>query len=63
MPTRVFEMIGMKLFKICLQLWKELLEYDGTDPEWDFGDYQGIFWDYLNYSYHRPEWNIMSEWK
>jgi len=53
----------MKLFKICLHLWKELLEYDGTDPEWDFEDYQGIFWDYLNYSYIRPEWNIMSKCK
>ncbi len=53
----------MKLFKTCFELWKDLMTYDGTDPEWDFEDYQGIFWDYLNYSYIRPEWSIMSEWK
>jgi len=27
--------------------------YDGTDPEWDFEDYQNMFWDYLNYGYIR----------
>jgi hypothetical protein len=37
------------------------MSYDGTDSEWDFEDYQGIFWDHLNYSYIRPEWSIMSE--
>jgi hypothetical protein len=51
----------MKLFKICFQLWKDLIKYDGSDKEWDLIDYQNIFWDYLNYSYIRPEWNIMSE--
>jgi hypothetical protein len=53
----------MKAFKICFELWKQLMTYDGRDPEWDFEDYQGIFWDYLNYSYIRTEWSIMSEWK
>ena len=33
----------MKAFKICFELWKQLMSYDGTDPEWDFEDYQGIF--------------------
>jgi len=37
------------------------MSYDGTDSEWDVEDYQGIFWDHLNYSYIRPEWSIMSE--
>jgi hypothetical protein len=52
----------MKLFGVCYELWKQLISYDGTDSEWDFEDYYGIFWDYLNYSYIRPEWNIKSEW-
>ena len=53
----------MKLFKVCFELWKQLMEYDAKDPEFYLEDYQGIFWDYLNYSYIRPEWNITSEWK
>jgi hypothetical protein len=53
----------MKAFKICFELWKQLMTYDGRDLEWDFEDYQGIFWDYLNYSYIRTEWSIKSEWK
>jgi hypothetical protein len=53
----------MTLFKICFELWKQLMTYDGKDPEWDLRDYQGIFWDYLNYSYIRKEWSIKSEWK
>jgi hypothetical protein len=53
----------MKLFKICFELWKQLMEYDGEDLEWNFEDYRDIFWDYLNYSHIRPEWNIISEWK
>jgi len=53
----------MKLFNICFQLWKELMLYDGKDTEFYLEDYEGIFWDYLNYSYIRPEWNIMSEKK
>lgn len=51
----------MKLFKICFQLWKELMTYDGTDPEWDLIDYEGIFWDYLNYSYIRKDWRWNSD--
>ena len=51
----------MKLFNICFQLWKELMLYDGKDTEFYLEDYEGIFWDYLNYSYIRPEWNILSE--
>ena len=53
----------MKLMRICFELWKELMTYDGRDPEWDLEDYQGIFWDYLNYSYIRKEWSIKSEWR
>jgi len=30
--------------------------YDGTDLEFDLEDYENVFWDYLNYSYIRPEW-------
>ena len=51
----------MKLFNICFQLWKELMSYHGKDTEFYLEDYESIFWDYLNYSYIRPEWNIMSE--
>jgi hypothetical protein len=29
------------------------MDYDGTDPEYDFEDYQNMFWDYLNYGYIR----------
>ena len=39
------------------------MKYDGTDKEWELKDYQNIFWDYLNYSHIRSEWNIMMEWK
>jgi hypothetical protein len=53
----------MKLFGICFQLWKDLMKFDGHDKEWDFEDYQNIFWDYLNYSHIRKDWSIMSEWK
>jgi hypothetical protein len=53
----------MKLFGICFQLWKDLMKFDGHNEEWDFEDYQNIFWDYLNYSYIRKDWSIMSEWK
>jgi len=53
----------MKLMGICFELWKQLMTYDGRDPEWDLEDYQGIFWDYLNYSYIRKEWSIKSEWR
>jgi hypothetical protein len=53
----------MKLMRICFELWKELMTYDGRDPKWDIEDYRGIFWDYLNYSYIRKEWSIKSEWR
>jgi hypothetical protein len=54
----------MKLFKICFQLWKELINYENSnDPDWDLVDYQNIFWDYLNYSSIRKEWSIWDEWK
>jgi len=53
----------MKLIGICFELWKQLMTYDNTDPEWDLIDYENIFWDYLNYSYIRQEWSIASEWK
>ena len=46
----------MKLFKRCFMHWRELMLYDGTDREFDLEDYENIFWDYLNYSYIRPEW-------
>ena len=39
------------------------MRYDSLDPDWDFEDYRNIFWDYLNYSYIRSDWNIMMEWK
>ena len=46
----------MKLFKICFELWKQLMTYDGTDLEFYLEDYENIFWDYLNYSYIRQDW-------
>lgn len=46
----------MKIFKICFTLWSSLMTYDGTDPEWGFEDYSGVFWEYLNYGYIKPEW-------
>jgi hypothetical protein len=30
--------------------------YNGMDTEFDLEDYENIFWDYLNYSYIRPDW-------
>ena len=37
------------MWRWVYQNWSDLMTYDGTDPEWDFEDYNDRFWDYLNY--------------
>jgi hypothetical protein len=41
------------MWRWAYQTWSDLMDYDGTDPEYDFEDYQNMFWDYLNYGYIR----------